>query len=116
MVESQQASGGLLVGFGIILLILFVLFPVFTIWLLWVALIVIIVGGLVSLVTGRKFIRGEKSVKTQEATGASLAAFGIIFLFIFLISPKLTILILFLAIIVMIVGGFVTSLKGGSSS
>jgi len=55
-------------------------------------------------------------VKTQEATGASIAAFGIMFLFIFLLFPRLTIWILVLALIVMIVGGLVTSLTGRSSS
>jgi hypothetical protein len=49
MVETQQASGGSLVGFAIIFLILFLLFPVFTYWLMWFAIIVMLIGGLVSL-------------------------------------------------------------------
>jgi hypothetical protein len=52
MVEAQQASGGSMVGLGIILLILFLLFPAFFIWLLWIAIIVMIIGGIVSLIAG----------------------------------------------------------------
>jgi hypothetical protein len=50
--ETQQASGGSLVGLGIIFLILFLLFPVFTVWLLWIAIVVMIIAGLVALLTG----------------------------------------------------------------
>lgn len=49
MVETQQASGGSLVGLAIIFLILFLLFPVFTYWLMWCAIIVMLIGGLISL-------------------------------------------------------------------
>lgn len=52
MVETQQASGGSMVGLGILFLIIFLLFPAFAIWLLWIALIVMIIGGLVALLAG----------------------------------------------------------------
>lgn len=52
IMESQQASGGSLVGFAIIFLIIFLLFPAFAIWLLWIAIVVMIIAGLVSLLTG----------------------------------------------------------------
>lgn len=49
MVETQQATGGSMVGFAIILLILFLLFPGFMIWLMWIAILVMLIGGIVSL-------------------------------------------------------------------
>ena len=52
MVETQQASGGSLVGLGIIFLIIFLLFPAFTVWLLGMAIIVMIILGLVSALAG----------------------------------------------------------------
>ncbi len=42
MVETQQASGGSLLGLAIIFLIILLLFPVFAIWLLYVAIVVMI--------------------------------------------------------------------------
>jgi hypothetical protein len=39
MVETQQASGGSLVGLAIIFLIILLLFPAFAIWLLYVAIV-----------------------------------------------------------------------------
>lgn len=50
MVETKQATGGSMLGLGIIFLIIFILFPAFAIWLLWIALAVLIIGGLLSLV------------------------------------------------------------------
>ncbi len=52
MVEKQQATGGSMVGFAIIILILFLLFPVFTWYLVWFAIIVMLLGGLITLMTG----------------------------------------------------------------
>jgi hypothetical protein len=52
MVESNQASGGSLVGLAIIFLIIFLLFPAFAIWLLYVAIIVMIIFGIVALLSG----------------------------------------------------------------
>jgi|WetSurMetagenome_2_1015567.scaffolds.fasta_scaffold1124094_1 hypothetical protein len=52
MVEKQQATGGSMVGFAIIILILFLLFPVFTWYLIWFAIIVMLLGGLITLMTG----------------------------------------------------------------
>ena len=52
MVETQQASGGGLVGFAIIFLIILLLFPAFAIWLLYVAIVVMLIAGLVSLIAG----------------------------------------------------------------
>jgi len=51
MVETQQATGGSMVGFAIIFLILFLLFPGFVIWLMWIAILVLLIGGIISLVT-----------------------------------------------------------------
>ncbi len=50
--ETQQASGGSMVGLGIIFLIIFLLFPAFAIWLLWLAILVMIIGGIIALITG----------------------------------------------------------------
>jgi hypothetical protein len=50
--ETQQASGGSMVGLGIIFLIIFLLFPAFAIWLLWLAILVLIIGGIVALISG----------------------------------------------------------------
>ena len=50
--ETQQASGGSMVGLGIIFLIIFLLFPAFAIWLLWLAILVMIIGGIVALISG----------------------------------------------------------------
>lgn len=50
--ETQQASGGSMLGLGIIILIIFLLFPGFVIWLLWLAIIVMIVGGIVAFIAG----------------------------------------------------------------
>ena len=52
MVETQQASGGGLVGFAIIFLIILLIFPAFAIWLLYVAIVVMLIAGLVSLIAG----------------------------------------------------------------
>ena len=52
MVETNQASGGSLVGFAIIFLIIFLLFPAFAIWLLYVAIVVMLIAGIVSLIAG----------------------------------------------------------------
>ena len=52
MVETQQASGGSLVGLAIIFLIILLLFPAFAIWLLYVAIVVMLIAGLVSLIAG----------------------------------------------------------------
>ncbi len=52
MVETQQASGGGLVGFAILFLIILLLFPAFAIWLLYVAIVVMLIAGLVSLIAG----------------------------------------------------------------
>jgi hypothetical protein len=49
MVETQQATGGSMVGFAIIFLILFLLFPVFTWYLMWFAILIMLIGGIVSL-------------------------------------------------------------------
>jgi hypothetical protein len=48
MVETQQATGGSLVGLAIIFLILFLLFPVFTYYLMWFAIMVMLIGGLLA--------------------------------------------------------------------
>ena len=52
MVETQQASGGSLVGLAIIFLIILLLFPAFAIWLLYVAIVIMIIVGLISLISG----------------------------------------------------------------
>ena len=52
MVETQQASGGSLLGVGIILLILFLLFPAFFIWLFYIAIIFMLIAGIVNLIMG----------------------------------------------------------------
>ena len=52
MVETQQASGGSLVGLAIIFLIILLLFPAFAIWLLYVAIVVMLIAGIVSLIAG----------------------------------------------------------------
>jgi hypothetical protein len=52
MVEKQQATGGSMVGFALIILILFLIFPVFTWYLIWFAIIVMLLGGLITLMTG----------------------------------------------------------------
>jgi hypothetical protein len=49
MVETQQATGGSMVGMGLILLILFLLFPVFTWYLMWFAILFMLIGGIISL-------------------------------------------------------------------
>ena len=49
MVETQQATGGSMVGFALILLILFLLFPVFTWYLMWIAIIFMLIAGVASL-------------------------------------------------------------------
>ena len=46
MVETQQASGGGLIGFAIIFLILFLLFPGFVIWLLYISIVVMLIAGI----------------------------------------------------------------------
>ena len=50
MVETQQASGGSLVGLAIIFLIILLLFPAFAIWLLYVAIVVMLLAGIISLI------------------------------------------------------------------
>nr|WP_319374621.1 hypothetical protein [uncultured Methanobacterium sp.] len=52
MVEKQQATGGSMVGFALIILILFLLFPVFTWYLVWFAIIVMLLGGIITMMTG----------------------------------------------------------------
>jgi len=52
MVETQQASGGSLLGLAIIFLIILLLFPAFAIWLLYMAIVVMIILGIVSLISG----------------------------------------------------------------
>lgn len=49
MVDTQQATGGSMVGFALILLILFLLFPVFTWYLMWIAILFMLIGGIISL-------------------------------------------------------------------
>jgi hypothetical protein len=49
MVDKQQATGGSMVGFALIILILFLLFPVFTWYLMWFAILFMLIGGIVSL-------------------------------------------------------------------
>ena len=49
MVDKQQAAGGSMVGFALIILILFLLFPVFTWYLMWFAILVMLIGGILSL-------------------------------------------------------------------
>jgi len=49
MVEKQQAAGGSLVGFAIIILILFLLFPIFTWYLMWFAILIMLIGGIISM-------------------------------------------------------------------
>ncbi|MGZ7066796.1 MAG: hypothetical protein ACXVHT_00670 [Methanobacterium sp.] len=51
--EQQQATGGSLVGLGIIFLILFLLFPVFTIYLLWIAILFMFIFGIIALLSGK---------------------------------------------------------------
>jgi hypothetical protein len=50
MVETQQATGGSMVGLAIIFLILLLIFPGFTLWLLYVAILVMLIGGIISLI------------------------------------------------------------------
>ena len=52
MVETQQVSGGSLVGIAIIFLIIVLLFPGFALWLLWIAIVVMIIAGFVALISG----------------------------------------------------------------
>jgi len=52
MVEKQQATGGSMVGFAIVILILFLLFPVFTWYLMWFAIIVMLIGGIFAMMGG----------------------------------------------------------------
>ncbi len=47
--ENQQATGGSLIGFAIIILILFLIFPVFTYYLMWTVLIFMLIVGIASL-------------------------------------------------------------------
>jgi len=47
--EKQQATGGSLVGFALIILILFLIFPVFTYYLMWTVLIFMLIVGVASL-------------------------------------------------------------------
>lgn len=47
--EKQQATGGSLIGFAIIILILFLIFPVFTYYLMWTVIIFMILAGIASL-------------------------------------------------------------------
>jgi hypothetical protein len=51
MVNKQQASGGSLVGFGLVFLIIFLLFPIFTWYLMWFAIIIMLIAGFFSLFT-----------------------------------------------------------------
>ncbi|MDP3066566.1 MAG: hypothetical protein Q8N08_07495 [Methanobacteriaceae archaeon] len=48
--ETQQASGGSLMGLAIFFLIMLLLFPAFTVWLLWIAIVAMFIAGLVSLI------------------------------------------------------------------
>jgi len=50
MVETQQATGGSMVGLAIIFLIILLLFPAFALWLLYVAILVMLISGIVSLI------------------------------------------------------------------
>jgi hypothetical protein len=52
MVETNQASGGSLLGLAIIFLIILLLFPGFALWLLYVAIVVMLIAGIVSLIAG----------------------------------------------------------------
>lgn len=47
--EKQQATGGSLIGFAVIILILFLIFPVFTYYLMWTVLIFMLIVGVASL-------------------------------------------------------------------
>ena len=51
MVETQQASGGSMVGVAILLLIIVLLFPGLVLWLLYVAILVMLIGGIIGLMT-----------------------------------------------------------------
>jgi hypothetical protein len=48
MVEKQQAAGGSMVGFALVILILFLLFPVFTWYLMWFAILIMLIGGILA--------------------------------------------------------------------
>ncbi|WP_197050633.1 hypothetical protein [Methanobacterium sp. SMA-27] len=50
MVETQQASGGSLLGLAIIFLIILLLFPGFALWLLYVAILVMLISGIIALI------------------------------------------------------------------
>jgi len=50
MVETQQATGGSMVGLAIIFLIILLLFPAFALWLLYVAILVMLISGIVALI------------------------------------------------------------------
>jgi multidrug efflux pump subunit AcrB len=52
MVKQNQASGGSLIGFAIIILILFLLFPAFTAWLIWILIIFMLIMGIIGLIAG----------------------------------------------------------------
>jgi hypothetical protein len=52
MVETQQATGGSMVGLAIIFIIILLLFPAFALWLLYVAIFVILISGIVALIAG----------------------------------------------------------------
>jgi hypothetical protein len=52
MVETNQASGGSLLGLAIIFLIILLLFPGFALWLLYVAIVVMLIAGIISLIAG----------------------------------------------------------------
>jgi hypothetical protein len=51
MVETQQATGGSMLGLAIILLIIVLLFPGLVLWLLYVAILVMLIGGIIGLMT-----------------------------------------------------------------
>lgn len=47
--EKQQATGGSMIGFALIILILFLIFPVFTYYLMWTMIIFMLLAGIASL-------------------------------------------------------------------
>jgi len=51
MVETQQASGGAMIGTAIIIGLILYIFPSLVLWLAWLLVILMFIGGLVTLMT-----------------------------------------------------------------
>ncbi len=51
MVETQQASGGAMIGMAIIIGIIILIFPFLVYWLAWFSVFMLLIGGIVALMT-----------------------------------------------------------------